>query len=145
MRVPMAETHEMLHPLYRPAFRDTAIATAHTTDLGLCVTDWSLAPCPDHGSCARCSEHLIVKGDPKEKAAAEKLLNEHEWFLADAVREAEEDTYGASNYVAHHRSMVEGLRRILAVHNDPDIPDGTLVQLNTGMPPRLVNRALEEA
>lgn len=145
MRGPMAETHELLDPVDRPAFRDTAIATAHTTDLGLCVTDWSLAPCPDHGSCARCSEHLIVKGDPKQKAAAEELLNEHEWFLADAVREAEEDTYGASNYVAHHRSMVEGLRRILAVHNDSDIPDETLVHLNTGMPPRLADRSLEEA
>jgi len=141
----MAEIHQRLDPVDRPAFRGTAVVTAHTTDLGRCVTDWSLAPCPDHGSCARCSEHLIVKGDPKEKAAAEKLLNEHERFLADAVREAEEDTYGASNYVAHHRSMVEGLRRILAVHNDPGIPDGTLVQLNTGMPPRLINRALEEA
>lgn len=144
MRGPMAEIHEMLDPVDRAAFRDTAIATAHTTDLGACATDWSLVPCPDHGSCARCSEHLIVKGDLKQKARAEELLNEHEWFLADAIREAEEDTYGASNYVAHNRSMVEGLRRILAVHNDADIPDGTLVQLNTGVPPRLVTKALEE-
>lgn len=145
MRGPMAEIHGMLDPVDRADFRDTAIATAHTTDLGLCVTDWSLAPCPDHGSCGRCSEHLIVKGDLKQKAAAEELLNEHEWFLIDAVREAEEETYGASNYVAHNRTMVDGLRRILAVHNDPDIPDGTLVQLNASMPPRVDDSALDEA
>jgi len=145
MRGPMAETHEMLDPVERATFREDAIPTALTTDLGVCITDWTLAPCPDHGSCARCSDHLIIKGDAKQKASAEKLLNEHEWFLADAVREAEEETYGASNYIAHHRTMVEGLRRILAVHNDPDVPDGTLVHLNTAMPPRIVTRTLEQA
>lgn len=144
MRGGMAEIHRSLSPAIRPHFRDAVVATGHSTDLGLCVNDWSLAPCPDHGSCARCSEHIIVKGDAKQKAAAETLLDEHEWFLADAVREAEEDTYGASNFVAHHWSMVEALRKILAVHNDPEIPDGTLVHLNLRMPSRIENRPLEE-
>ncbi|WP_214470870.1 hypothetical protein [Mesorhizobium sp. dw_380] len=143
MRGGMAELHESLPPILRPEFRGTVVATAHTTDLGLCITDWSLAPCPDHGSCARCAEHLIVKGDATHKAAAQEMLNEHEWLLAAAVIEADEETYGASNYVAHHRSMVEGLRRILAVHNDPDIPDGTVVHLNMAMPLRLENYSLE--
>ena len=75
-------------------------------------------------------KHLVVKGDPEQKSAAEELLNEHEWFLADAVAEADEETYGASNFVAHHQSMVDGLSRILAVHNDPEIPDGTIVHVN---------------
>lgn len=143
IRGPMADVHEMLDPVERATFRESAIPTALTTDLGVCITDWTLAPCPDHGSCARCAEHLIVKGDPKQIAAAEKLLNEHEWFLADAVREAEEETYGASNYITHHRTMVEGLRRILAVHNDPDIPDRTIVHLNPRMPPRIDTSALD--
>jgi hypothetical protein len=145
MRGTMAELHDYLPPVYRPAFREGVVATAHTTDLGLCVTDWSLAPCPDHGSCGRFGEHLVVKGDPEQKRAAEELLNEHQWFLADAVAEADEETYGASNYVAHHRSMVDGLSRILAVHNDPAIPDGTIVHVNRAMPSRLENRPLEMA
>lgn len=145
MRGGMTELHDYLAPVYRAAFRETVVGTAHSTDLGLCVTDWSVAPCPDHGSCGRCAEHLVVKGDAQQKVAAEELLNEHEWFLAAAVVEAEEETYGASNYVAHHESMVEGLRRILAVHNDPDIPDGTIVHVNAAMPPRLGNKLLEVA
>lgn len=144
MRGPMAETHQALPPVLRSEFRDIVVVTGHTTDLGVCISDWSLLPCADHGSCGRCWELLICKGNQKHKSAAEKLLSEHEWLLTRAEGEADEETYGASNYVAHHRSMVEGLRQILAVHNNSDISDGTLVQLKTGMPARLINRALEE-
>ncbi|MGQ2908455.1 MAG: hypothetical protein ACT6QU_10940 [Aliihoeflea sp.] len=145
MRGTMAELHDSLPPVMRPAFRESVVATAHTTDIGLCVTDWSLAPCPDHGSCGRCGEHLVIKGDLEQKRAAEELLTEHEWFLADAVAEADQETYGASNYVAHHQSMVDGLRSILAVHNDPAIPDGSVVHVNRAMPSRLGNRPLQMA
>ena len=44
--------------------------------------------------------------------------------------------YGASNFVAHHQSMVDGLSRILAVHNDPEIPPmGLSCMWNRAMPP----------
>lgn len=137
MRGGIAAIHRSLPPRERETFRETVITTAHTTDLGLCFTDWSLLPCPDHGSCARCAEHLIIKGDPRQKAEAQKMLDEQEWLLAAAIKEADEETYGASNYVTHIRSVVEGLRRIVAVHNDPQIPDGTIVHLNIAMPSRL--------
>ncbi|MFU0505630.1 hypothetical protein [Pseudaminobacter sp. NGMCC 1.201702] len=144
MRGGMAAIHTALPPIEREAFREKVIATAHTTNLGLCVTDWSLAPCPDHGSCARCAEHLIIKGDPQQKAEAETMLEEQEWLLARAILEAEEETYGASNHVAHIRSVVEGLRAIVAVHNDPDILDRTIVHLNPAMASRRGQRSLDE-
>src|SRR3546814_4835682 len=65
-------------PSRRESFRETVIATAHTTDIGLCINDWSLVPCPNHGSCADCGDHLVEKGNNQQKARAEVLLGENE-------------------------------------------------------------------
>jgi hypothetical protein len=72
------------------------------------------------------------------------LLEEHEFLLRAAEHEAQEGTYGASNYVAHNRRMVDGLERIIAVHDDPAIPDGTLVQANPSSSSLYANRTLDQ-
>lgn len=56
-------------------------------------------------------------------------MDEHEFLLTAAQAEADDETYGASNYVAHHRDMRDALTVILGVHDDPSTEDGTLVQL----------------
>jgi integrase len=145
MRGGMASIHDALPPVARENFREMAVPTAHTTDLGMCVTDWSLALCPDHGSCARCGDHLVIKGDARQMARAETMLEEQQWLLAGAIQEAEEETYGASNYVTHIRSVVDGLRNIVDVHKDPSVPKGMIVHANPTMPSRRGQRRLEEA
>jgi hypothetical protein len=136
VRGDIARLHESLAPADRATFREMVVTTVHTTDLGMCINDWSLAPCPNHGSCANCEDHLVEKGNAQQKRSAETLLGEQEWIVEMASAEAAEDTYGASNHVAHIRSMCEGLRRIMAVHDDADIPDGTLVHVNAGLADR---------
>lgn len=136
MRGDIARLHESLPPADRVTFREAVVTTVHTTDLGMCINDWSFAPCPNHGSCANCEDHLVEKGNAQQKRSAEALLDEHEWILERAVAEAAEDTFGASNHAAHIRSMCEGLRRIIAVHDDTDVPDGTLVHVNAGLADR---------
>jgi hypothetical protein len=42
----------------------------------------------------------------------------------------DDGTYGASNYLEHHRRMAAGYRRMLATHDDASIEDGTLVQID---------------
>lgn len=130
----IAEAHDRLPPVRREEFRKAQFATAHTTDLGMCVNDWSLTPCMEHGSCAACSQHLVVKGNGDHRGRAAELLGEHEFLLAAAETEAADETYGASNYIAHNRRMRDAMKAVLAVHDDPEIADGTLVQvdLNTG-------------
>lgn len=109
-------------------------ATAHTTDVGVCVNDWSLAPCIEHGACAGCEQHLIRKGDAVQRDRAETMLREQEELHAVARQEASEETYGASNFVSHTRRVGDALRRVLAVHDDPSIPDGDLVELGRAAP-----------
>jgi hypothetical protein len=128
MRGSLAETVKKLTPVEREEFIKARINTAHLTDIGACIQDWSLAPCPKHGSCAGCGDHLVIKGNLVQKARAERLLAEHESILAHAKSEMDEGMFGVSDWVAHHAKVAEGLRKTVAVHNDPEIPAGTVVQ-----------------
>jgi hypothetical protein len=129
MAGPVMETARSLPPVDRDDFLKARFSTAHTTEIGMCVSDWSLAPCASHGACAGCQDHLVVKGDVKQKAAAERLLAEHEFMLGQAKQEASEGNVGASNWVVHNEKMVDSLKKTLAVHADHQTADGTVVQI----------------
>jgi hypothetical protein len=74
------------------------------------------------------SKTFVVKGKPEHRAEAERLLGEHEAMLAQAQAETDEGTFNASVWVAHNEKMVAGLKKTIAVHDNPEIPDGTVVQ-----------------
>jgi hypothetical protein len=46
-----------------------------------------------------------------------------------ARQEADEGTYGASDWVAHNEKLVTGLKKTIAVHDDPEIANGTVVHV----------------
>ncbi|MBR0910165.1 hypothetical protein [Bradyrhizobium japonicum] len=129
MKGPIADTVEQLPPVDRDAFLKGRFATAHFTSIGACVQDFSLAPCPSHGACAGCGEHLVVKGKPEHVAEAERLLQEHQTMLDIARAEMADGTYNAAAWVDHNERVVDGLKKTVAVHADPTIPDGTMVQV----------------
>src|SRR3546814_9101440 len=52
------------------------------------------------------------------------LLGENEWLLERVSLECDEGTHGASNHLAHARSVISGLTKILEIHSNPEIPDG---------------------
>ena len=128
IRGPISQAHDSLPPQDRKRFREAQIATAHVTDIGMCVHDWSLTPCPKHGACASCDEHMVDKGNTAQREETERLLDETEFLLARAREEAADGTYGAPRWVEAHERMAQRLKAIMTVHNDPSIPDGTLVQ-----------------
>lgn len=130
MRGPIAMTFERLPPVERSAFSQVHLATVHTTDLGMCLHDWGAAPCMHHGACADCRDCAVVKGDSVHRARVELLLDEEAATLSRAISEVEDGTYGASNFVDHHSRMIAGYRRMLEIHDDASIVDGTLVQLD---------------
>ncbi|MFK4507435.1 hypothetical protein LPJ38_25325 [Bradyrhizobium daqingense] len=126
---PIVETVASLPPVERDAFLKGRFATAHFTSIGACTQDFSMAPCPSHGACGGCAEHLVVKGKAEHKAEAERLLVEHQAMLDGARAAMAEGTYNASAWVAHNERVVDGLKKTVAVHADPTIPDGTMVQV----------------
>lgn len=132
MRGSIAKIRDRLPPADRKAFLETQIATAHVTEIGLCIHDWSLAPCPVHGDCSSCDEHVVDKGNADHRAEADRQLNEVGLALQIAAVEADDETYGASRWEEAHRRKRDGLKAVLAIHSDVSIPDGTLVHLGAG-------------
>ncbi|MHC2415693.1 hypothetical protein ACVJGC_008284 [Bradyrhizobium diazoefficiens] len=129
MEGPIAETFEHLPPVERDGFLKGRFATAHFTSIGACINDFSTAPCPSHGVCGGCSEHLVVKGKPEHRVEAERLLQEHQAELELARSEMADGIFNASAWVEHNERVVAGLQKTVAVHRNPDIPDGTMVQV----------------
>ena len=116
-------------PVERTEFISTLVTTAHLTDLGGCLHDMTMDPCSQHSACANCPEHVIRKGDSKQRQRADELLRSTKLLVTKAESELEKGAYGANNWLAHHRRVAASLAKILAIHDDPQIPDGTIVYL----------------
>lgn len=133
---PLADLHNSLPPVARKAFRDVAYETAHITDLGMCDQNFISAPCPEFSGkgCPNCEHLNVVKGDEGSLKRARENRDDTEWLLDRAMDEMGEGTEGASNFVESHIKSLTALDRIIAVHEDPAIPDGTWVRSNVESP-----------
>lgn len=118
-------------PVNRRDFLGAQIGAGHVTDNGLCIHDFSMLPCPILGECWKCSENIFIKGDQKHHASTHDQLEFTKVQLARAL-EAMEDNYdGADRWVENHRESIERLEKMLAIHDDDSIADGTPVSLGS--------------
>lgn len=140
----LADLHDRKEPADRASFRDTVLATAHVTDIGLCDLDWISSTCPEFQACEACEFCLVEKGNEDSKLRTERRLADNRWLLERVQAEVEDDTIGASNHRNALQQSIAGCERILAVHQDPDIPDGTLVQPTTASPRHFDGPGLED-
>jgi hypothetical protein len=140
----LATVSGVKRPVDQREFRDAQIGSALVTELGICVHDYSILPCQTHGDCLECSENVFVKGDEKHRARVVKRLALTEKQLADALVAMGDDFYGADKWVAAHHKSIEKIRGIVAVHDDPSIPDGTIVNLAGGSKDSEVAMALRD-
>lgn len=132
---PMFEAGRMVginHPVDRSEFADAQIGAALTTELGICVHDYSLLPCQFHGACLDCSENVLIKGDARHRENIAKRLDLSSRQLNDALWAMGTDHFGADKWVQSHEATIARMRQILAIHDDPAIPDGTFVSLAGG-------------
>jgi hypothetical protein len=125
----IARVREGLPLADREAFMKAQVPTSHVTEIGICIHDWSLVPCAIHGQCADCAEHLIDKGNAKQREEAERQVAAVEVLLQQASTEDAAGTYGASRWADAHKRRLAALNGVLAVHRDLTIADGTLVHL----------------
>jgi hypothetical protein len=140
----LADLHKSKPPRDRAKLRETLLATAHVTEIGMCDLDWITSACPEFNACATCEHCLITKGDHEAKARTEKLRADTAWLLERSVVEVNDGTIGASNHVKAQETMLSALNKIIAIHEDDDIPDGTLVQPVTVSPAHFTGPSLPE-
>jgi hypothetical protein len=126
----LAELAEKV-PISRDEFMVLEIPTAHTTELGFCVHDFTMLPCQKHRDCVNCNEHICIKGDRSKTARVKSQLELAEEQLRQAKEAVVEGYYGAERWQEHHQATVARLRNLVGILEDPTVPEGSLVRLTT--------------
>lgn len=113
----------------RDEFGRLVIPTAHTTDIGYCVHDYGMSPCETHRDCLNCNEMVCVKGDQRGTKNIKQALDESTLLLESAQLELDAETYGANRWIDYHRENHERLEQLNKILDDPNVKEGTVIQL----------------
>lgn len=114
----------------------------HLTAFGYCLHDFIQAPCQRYRDCLNCEEHACEKrGDERAKRITARLA-EVETDLAAAQKGIDEGYMGADRWYEYHLATVERLRKLAALYDNPEVPDGAIIRLRNpdGFSP--LNRAV---
>lgn len=130
-------------PIPREEFLQLKYPTAHTTDIGFCIHDWTMIPCQKHRDCINCTENVCVKGDAKKTARIKQCLCEVEDQLRRAEAARQDDYAGADRWLEHHRLTVERLRGLVSIIEDPNVPIGSIIQLSIDKEFSLIGMAID--
>lgn len=117
----------------RDEFARLKVPTAHTTDLGFCIHDYTMSPCQLHLDCIHCEDLVCVKGDAEKTQRLQQRLEEARDLLGQAEQAVGEGYAGSDRWLMHHKSTVERLSQLCSIMDDPKVPLGAVVQLS---PPR---------
>jgi len=122
----------------RDEFARLVVPTAHTTDLGYCVHDYTASPCQLHMDCIHCRDLVCVKGDAEKEALLRQRLDEAKALMDKAQAATAEGYSGSDRWFDHHRSTVDRLAQLCSIMDNPAVPNGAVIQLAAPkMPSRL--------
>ncbi len=138
---PLAEIPVNL-PVSRDEFGRLRFPTAHTTDIGFCVHDYTMSPCELHRDCLYCQDFICVKGDLEKSERLRKRLAEARRLLDRSEQARSEGYAGSDRWLDHHRGTVECLTQLCAIMDDPNVLDGTCIQLGRIVGPVAVEAQL---
>jgi hypothetical protein len=106
------------------------VPTAHTTDLGFCIHDYTMSPCQLHMDCIHCEDLICVKGDKEKMQRLRQRLEEARELHTHALQAVGEGYAGSDRWLEHHHSTVERLTQLCSIMDDPTVPVGAVVQLS---------------
>lgn len=126
---PLAELPKQVI-IHRDEFARLKVPTAHTTEFGVCIHDYTMSPCQLHADCINCIEQVCIKGDKTRSERIHAELATAQESLAAAQKALGDGYFGANRWVEHHRNTVERLTQLCAILDNPDVPDGAVIQLS---------------
>lgn len=126
----------------RDEFARLMIPTAHTTDIGYCVHDYTMSPCLVHMDCINCQEHVCIKGDFSKTSRLMQQFEEAKSLLAKAESAAKDGYYGSDRWLEHHKLTAERLRQLCEIMDDPKVPIGSIIQLNNVKSPSRIEQTV---
>jgi hypothetical protein len=123
----------------RDEFARLVVPTAHTTELGYCIHDYTMSPCQIHMDCINCGELICIKGDAEKEIKLRLQLDEAQGLLQKAEQAIREQYYGSDRWLDHHKGTVERLTELLSIMDNPNVPDGAVIQLS---PPKTQSQTI---
>lgn len=139
---PLAEIPKNI-PIHRDEFARLVVPTAHATDLGFCVHDYTMSPCQAYMDCINCDELICVKGDKMKTERLKKQLEQSSDLMKKAENAVSEGYAGSDRWLDHHRSVVERLTQLSAFMDDPDVPVGSVIQLTPRQSAKRLNEQIK--
>jgi len=116
-------------PMTREQFMELKYPSVHTTQYGYCVHDWTLIPCQMHRACFDCTEHKCIKGDTMKTERVRQSLKDAEEQLARDKEALAEGYIGADRWHELTSKRVLRLRNLVQLFDNPDIPEGSIIEL----------------
>ncbi|WP_319531913.1 integrase [uncultured Cohaesibacter sp.] len=143
MMGPLAEAFEKL-PVSREDFLQMKFPTAHTTEFGFCIHDFTMLPCQKHRDCINCTEQVCIKGDKAKTArirSAFEIVSEQVEKARSAIKD---QAFGADRWLEVHEKSAQRLQELLVIMEDPTIPNGAVIQLANPDEYSPINNAINE-
>ncbi|MBX9675957.1 MAG: hypothetical protein K2V71_05050 [Methylotenera sp.] len=114
----------------RDEFARLVVPTAHTTELGYCIHDYTMSPCQIHMDCINCTDLICVKGDLVKERRLRSQLDEAQSLMLQAEQANKEQYFGSDRWLDHHKNTVARLTELLSIMDDPKVPVGAVIQLS---------------
>jgi hypothetical protein len=128
----------------RDEYARLKVPTAHTTEFGFCVHDFSMLPCQIHRDCLNCDEQVCIKGDAVKEANIRRQREETQELLQNALAAVTEGYAGANRWVTHQQLTLARLNELCSILDDPNVPIGTVIQPSNVVPASRLEQALRE-
>ncbi|MGX0939824.1 hypothetical protein ACUXQ2_005920, partial [Cupriavidus metallidurans] len=128
---PLREISERLAeklPMTQQEFNVLAMPTAHVTEFGFCIHDYVMSPCQRFRDCLNCTEQVCIKGDRRLDRLRHRL-QDLSGLVARAEEQIAQGTAGADRWYEIHLKTKNRLVELIAILENRDIPDGTIVRL----------------
>lgn len=120
LRGTVAQAYVQLADDVRDQWLENQVQSMHVTPLGLCVHDFTAAPCPYHLNCVKkCGEYLMDPNDPLQVRQLVQLERRTRVLHDEAQRAEAAGTPLAASYVEDLRETLENLMHILRMTAEP--------------------------
>lgn len=138
---PLATQHVAL--ISRDEFARLKTPTAHTTEFGHCIHDFTMMPCQLHLDCINCDEQVCVKGDTVRELNIRRHVDETRILLEAAQLAQKEGDFGADRWVSHQTRTLARLEELCGIFDDARVPAGSVIQLSGLAPASRLQQAAE--
>ncbi len=127
----------------RAEWKKMGMTSAHTTEYGYCVHDFSMLPCQLHLDCINCDEQVCIKGDGVREENIRTLQAETRALLAAAEEATEDGEAGANRWVEHQRTTLARVDQLCSIFDDSNVPEGAAIRLGGVAPPTRLQQSAD--